>query len=44
MITVSSSDNVEIHGNRFVSREEKEIPAIKFISCREVTEKDNLDI
>ena len=44
MITVSSSDNVEVHGNRFVSRGEKEIPAVKFISCRKVTEKDNLDI
>ena len=44
MITVSSSVNVEVHGNRFVSRGEKEIPAVKFISCREVTEKDNSDI
>lgn len=44
MITVSSSNNVQVCGNRFVGREEKEITAVKFISCKDVLEEDNLDI
>ncbi len=44
MITISSSDNVEVCGNKFISRDEKEIPPVKFISCNNITQKDNQDI